>query len=65
MDIGLTREVDYGYYCKRCQYRDKLEEEDPCFECLSNPTNLYSKKPTNYKEDRKEVERLEDEGYDA
>lgn len=61
MEIGRTREVDFGYYCKRCVNRDKLEEEEPCFSCVSNPVTEYSKKPVNYKEDIKEVKRLENE----
>lgn len=48
-DTGM-KEVYFDQYCDKCEYSDLDEAEDPCDECLSNPTNLYSHKPTNYKE---------------
>lgn len=44
------KEVDYEKYCKLCEHKDTKEFEDPCNECLDNPTNLYSRKPIKYKE---------------
>lgn len=47
--------VDFGKYCKTCEYRDLDEWLDPCNECLDNPVNEHSKKPINYEEDEKKV----------
>lgn len=42
------KEVYFGEYCKTCKYEKKTESEDPCYECLENPVNLYSHKPMYY-----------------
>lgn len=42
--------VEFEKYCKTCYYEKVKQHEDPCHECLSEPTNLHSKKPINYKE---------------
>lgn len=42
--------VDFDKYCENCKYKDTKETEDPCNECLDNPTNINTKKPINYKE---------------
>ncbi len=44
------KEVYFDQYCKTCKYNLSKEDEDPCYECLENPTNLYSHKPVNYEE---------------
>lgn len=44
------KEVYFGEYCKSCRWKDKSEDSDPCFECLSEPVNLYSHKPTRYED---------------
>lgn len=50
--------VDFSRYCKSCKHKDILETEDPCNECLENPTNLYSHKPVKYEAaDRKKKEK--------
>lgn len=46
----VYKEVYYHEYCKKCKYKNKTENEDPCFECLDEPVNLYSHKPVNYEE---------------
>lgn len=45
--------VEFDKYCKTCEYEDYDEYEDPCHECLNNPSNTYSHKPVNYKEKEK------------
>ena len=42
--------VFFHIYCESCKYSDVKDEtgEEPCNECLSNPTNLYSHKPIMY-----------------
>lgn len=46
------REVNYGKYCVSCKHADCLENEDPCFECLDSPLNLYTDKPVNWEESK-------------
>ena len=47
------KEVHFHDYCVKCKYYDRKEEEDPCFECLENPVNLYSHKPLKFKKSEK------------
>ena len=44
------KEVYFYEYCKTCKYTELKGDEEPCNECLENPTNTYSHKPVNYKE---------------
>lgn len=46
---GKTKEVYFHQYCPRCLYKEAPEGEDPCNECLANPSNEYSHKPINFK----------------
>lgn len=46
----IYKEVYFDQYCKTCKYEETAEEEDPCYECLDEPVNLYSHKPVNYEE---------------
>ncbi len=45
--------VDFEKYCTKCEHRDLKESDDPCFDCLDEPTNLNSHKPVYYKEKQK------------
>lgn len=47
--------VEFDKYCERCEHYDKKMHEDPCDECLNNPTNEWSRKPVNFQE--KEVKK--------
>lgn len=47
------KEVYFDQYCNTCKNKNVKEFENPCNECLSNPINLYSHKPVNYKEETK------------
>lgn len=47
------KEVHFHDYCLKCEYYNRKEEEDPCFECLENPVNLYSHKPLKFKKSEK------------
>lgn len=52
------KEVYFGQYCETCRWRDKMEHEDPCHECLNEPVNVHSHKPVKYeKTDRKRRDR--------
>ena len=44
------KEVHFHDYCVKCKYYDRKEEEDPCFDCLEEPVNLYSHKPLKFEE---------------
>ena len=47
---NIEKEVYFYKYCKTCKYAKLKSDEEPCNECLANPTNTYSHKPVNYKE---------------
>ena len=46
----IYKEVYFDQYCKTCEHKDEKETDETCNECLTNPVNLYSHKPVNYKE---------------
>lgn len=46
-----NKEVRFDIYCRKCIHFDKLEGEDPCFDCLDEPVNVYSRKPIRFVED--------------
>lgn len=48
------KEVDFETYCKTCQFKNAQEDEDPCYECLKEPVNLHSVKPTKWRKRREE-----------
>ena len=48
--INEYKEVHYWDYCPTCKYKKKKAVDEPCDECLNNPTNLYSHKPVKYEE---------------
>lgn len=53
MQPNEYKEVIFGDYCKKCQFKDKTEHEEPCDECISNAVNLWSHKPIKFKEAEK------------
>lgn len=44
----MDKEVYFNEYCKKCLYKDKPEGEEPCNDCLSQPSNTDSHKPTRF-----------------
>lgn len=44
------KEVYFNQYCRSCEYWNLEDADEPCNECLDNPTNLYSHKPVKWKE---------------
>lgn len=44
------KEVYFNQYCKTCVHEKKDENEDPCYDCLNEPVNVYSHKPVMYEE---------------
>jgi hypothetical protein len=47
------KEVLFSKYCRSCKHEKCKETDEPCNECLSEPTNLYSHKPINWEEKEK------------
>ena len=47
-----TKIVDFHKYCKTCKHSKKKDNEDPCDECLDNPTNTNTSRPVNWEEKR-------------
>ena len=45
--------VDFYTHCKTCKYETTIETDDPCNECLEQPTNEYTTKPVMWKEKEK------------
>ena len=50
MQLKPEKIVEFNEYCKQCKYRDLPETEDPCYDCLADPTNTFSHRPTMFKE---------------
>ena len=48
------KEVRFDIYCNRCKYKDLPENEDPCWDCLTETVNENSKKPVYFKEGKNE-----------
>lgn len=44
-----SKEVAFHQYCPKCQFAERKESEDPCWECLDYPTNYDSHQPVNFK----------------
>ena len=46
--VNDYKEVIFGDYCHKCVHEDKSEQEDPCFECIAEPVNLWTHKPVKF-----------------
>nr|DAH12861.1 MAG TPA: recombination protein [Caudoviricetes sp.] len=49
----MIKEVDFYKWCKQCTYSSTDETDDPCNQCLNQPSNEDSAKPVNYKKEKK------------
>ena len=45
-----TKEVYYHIWCEKCKYANLDEAEDPCNDCLNEPSNEDSHKPVYFEE---------------
>lgn len=45
------KEVYFNKYCKYCIHFEKRQTDDPCYECLSYPSNEDSRKPVRFEKD--------------
>lgn len=48
MDHQAYKEVYFNEYCKSCTYKEMAETDEPCSECLSEPTNWNTHRPVKY-----------------
>ena len=48
-DGGKTKEVYFNEWCFKCENKDVDQGDDPCNDCLNNPSTAYSHKPVNFK----------------
>lgn len=48
--MNSIKEVRFDIYCPECQYWEKSEADDPCFDCLNQGWNEDSHKPLKFKE---------------
>lgn len=46
--------VDFEW-CNTCVHKDKAENEDPCWDCLTQSVNQNSRRPVSYKEDSSKI----------
>jgi len=44
--------VRFDIWCKKCKYKDLVEEDDPCFDCLLETVNFESTKPVKFEEQK-------------
>lgn len=44
------KEVYFDQYCKTCKHEKLDETDDPCDDCLNEPMNVNSHKPTMWEE---------------
>ena len=45
---GDLKIVEYEKWCPTCKHLNEPEEEEPCYECLTEPANVDSHKPINW-----------------
>ena len=50
MEVNREKIVNFDEYCDKCEFKDLLESEDPCFDCLTESTNEYTHRPVHFKE---------------
>ena len=50
MEINREKLVEFEKWCNKCAYFDLEENEEPCWECLTNTVNEDSHKPVKFKE---------------
>lgn len=46
------KEVDFEYYCPRCEHYETVETEEPCCECLEHCFNYNTKRPVHYSKNK-------------
>ena len=46
----IDKIVHFDEYCPTCKYETTPEKDNPCNECLDNPTNTNTRQPVMWKE---------------
>lgn len=46
--IGSPKEVYFYLYCDKCKHRNVTESDEPCHDCLNEPSNIDSHRPVKY-----------------
>ena len=52
-NVRNIKEVYFNQYCQKCTYKDVVEQDDPCNECLTYPSNENSHRPVKFEEAKK------------
>lgn len=55
---NVDKIVEYVLFCHRCKHLGKNQYEEPCNACLSNPSNVNSRKPVNFELDEEAEKKL-------
>ena len=42
--------VEFDKWCEKCKHFEKEETDDPCWDCLCDPVNHATHKPTKWEE---------------
>lgn len=50
--IGDRKEVLFNEYCAKCKHFKAKESDEPCCDCLAEPSNTDSHKPVYFEEDK-------------
>lgn len=50
-----TKIVKFDEYCSKCIYRDYDEEMNPCYDCLTETTNVNTDQPVSFKEGKAKI----------
>ena len=56
----MEKEVRFDKWCKYCIHKKKTGTEEPCFDCLSYPSNEDSHRPIRFQRNTKVKIRPED-----
>lgn len=46
----MDKIVRFDEWCHKCEHYEEYEGDDPCNECLTDTTNVDTRKPTQFKE---------------
>lgn len=49
-DENKEKIVNFHEYCPTCKYSETKEQDEPCSECLDEPSNIDSHKPVFWEE---------------
>lgn len=51
-ELNSLKIVDFKKYCQLCEHKndDDTYPDSPCYDCMEEPVNEYSRKPVNFKE---------------